>query len=155
MTIQRLDVLLFQFWIRSLFHVWFKLLLIDLHIDFSGGKASGQVLPSPEEVSTVFVIHTVKGFSKINKAEIDVFFFLEFSCCFDDPVGVGNLISDSSAFSESSLNIWKFTVHLLLKHGMGTFEHYFASMWDEFSCVVVGTIFDIVFLWIGMKTDIF
>ena len=62
------------------------------------------------------VIHTVKGFGIVNKAEIDV--FLELSCFFDDPVDVGNLISDSSAFSKSSLNIWKFTVHVFLKPGL-------------------------------------
>ena len=69
------------------------------------------------------VIHTVKGFGIVNKAEIDV--FLEFSCFFDDPVDVGNLISGSSAFSRSSLSIWKFMVHVLLKPGLGNFEHYF------------------------------
>ena len=69
------------------------------------------------------VIHTVKGFGIVNKAEIDV--FLEFSYFFDDPVDVGNLISGSSAFSKSSLSIWKFSVHLLLKPGLENFEHYF------------------------------
>ena len=72
------------------------------------------------------VIHTVKGFGIVNKAEIDV--FLEFACCFNDPMDVGNLISGSSAFSKSSLNIWKFTAHVLLKPGLENFEHYFASM---------------------------
>ena len=72
------------------------------------------------------VIHTVKGFGVVNKAEIDV--FLELSCFFDDSADVGNLISDSSAFSKSSLNIWKFTVHVLLKPGLENFEHYFTSM---------------------------
>ena len=72
------------------------------------------------------VIHTVKGFGIVNKAEIDV--FLELSCSFYDPVGVGNLISDSSAFSKSSLYIWKFSVPVLLKPSLENFEHYFASM---------------------------
>ena len=72
------------------------------------------------------VIHTVKGFSIVNKAEVDV--FLELSCFFDDPVDVGNLISGSSAFSKSSLNIWKSMAHVLLKPGLENFEHYFASM---------------------------
>ena len=72
------------------------------------------------------VIHTVKGFGIVNKAEIDV--FLELSGFFHDPVDVGNLISDSSAFSKTSLNIRKFTVHVLLKSGLETFEHYFTSM---------------------------
>ena len=68
------------------------------------------------------VIHTVKGFGIVNKAEIDV--FLEFSCFFDDPTDVGYLISGSSAFSKTSLNIWKFTVHVFLKPGLENFEHY-------------------------------
>ena len=73
-----------------------------------------------------FVIHRVKGFGLVNKTEVDV--FLEVSHLFDDPADVGNLISGSSAFSKSSLNIWKFTVHILLKPGLKNFEHYFASM---------------------------
>ena len=68
------------------------------------------------------VIHTVKGFGIVNKAEVDV--FLELSCFFDDPTDVGSLISGSFAFSKSSLNIWKFTVHVLLKPGLENFEHY-------------------------------
>ena len=72
------------------------------------------------------VVHTVKGFGIVNKAEIDV--FLELFCFFDDPADVGNLISGSSAFSKSSLNIWKFSLHVLLKLGLENFEHYFASM---------------------------
>ena len=71
------------------------------------------------------VIHTVKGFGIANKAEIDV--FLELSCFFYDPANVGNLISGSSAFSKTSLNIWKFTVHILLKPGLENFEHYFTA----------------------------
>ena len=72
------------------------------------------------------VIHTVKGFHIVNKAEVDV--FLELCCFFDDPTDVRNLISDSSAFSKTTLNIYKFTIHLLLKPGMENFEHYFASV---------------------------
>ena len=72
------------------------------------------------------VIHTVKGFGLVNKAEVDV--FLELSCFFDNPADVGNLISGSSAFSKSSLNIWEFWVHVLLKPGLENFEHYSASM---------------------------
>ena len=72
------------------------------------------------------VIHTVKGFGIVNKAEIDV--FLELSCFFHDPADVGNLISGSSAFSKISLNIWKFMVHVLLKPGLENFEHYFTSV---------------------------
>ena len=72
------------------------------------------------------VIHTVKNFGVVNKGEIDV--FLELSCFSDDPVDVGNLISGSSAFAKSSLNIWKVTVHILLKPGLENFEHYFTSV---------------------------
>ena len=72
------------------------------------------------------MIHTVKGFGIVNTAEIDV--FLELSSFFDDPADVGNLISGSSAFSKTSLNIWKFPVHVLLKPGLENFKHYFASM---------------------------
>ena len=78
------------------------------------------------------VIHRVKGFGIINKAEVDV--FLELSCFFDDPTDVRNLISGSSTFSKSSLNIWKFMVHKLLKPGLENFEHYFASMCDVQLC---------------------
>ena len=79
-----------------------------------------------EDFPQLIVIHTVKGFGIVNKAEIDV--FLELSYFFDDPVDVGNLISGSSAISKTSLNIWKFTVHVLLKPGLENFEHYFTSM---------------------------
>ena len=72
------------------------------------------------------MVHIVKGFGIVNKAEIDV--FLEPSCFFDDPTDVGNLVSGSSAFSKFSLNIWKFTVHVLLKPGLENFDHYFASV---------------------------
>ena len=72
------------------------------------------------------VIHTVKGFGTVKKAIVDV--FLELSCFFDDPMDVGNLISGFSAFSKSSLNIWKFMVHVLLKPGLENFEYYFAGM---------------------------
>ena len=81
------------------------------------------------------VIHTVKGFVIVNKAETDVVLVL--SCFFDDPADIGNLISGSSAFSEASLNIWKFSVHVLLKLGLENFEHYFISVRDECNCVVV------------------
>ena len=74
----------------------------------------------------LIVIHTVKGFGIVNEAEIDV--YLELSCFFHDPVDVGNLISGSSAFSKTSLNIWKFMVHVSLKPGLENFEHYFTSM---------------------------
>ena len=106
----------------------------------------GQVIwYSHSEFSTVCCDpHTVKGFGIVNKAEIDV--FLELSCFFDDPVDIGNLTSGSSAFSITSLNIWKFTVHILLKPGLENFKHYFTSMWDECNCVVVWAFFGISFL---------
>ena len=91
------------------------------------------------------VIHTVKGFGIVNKSEVDV--FLELSRFFNDPVGVVSLISGSSAFSKSSFNIWKFTVHVLLKPGLENFEHQFASRWNERNCVVVWAFFGIAFLW--------
>ena len=93
---------------------------------------------------SLFLIHTVKGFGIVNKAEIDA--FLELSCFFDDPTDVGNLISGSSAFLKSSLNIWKFMVHVLLKPILENFENYFASVWDECNCVVVWAFFGIAFL---------
>ena len=83
------------------------------------------VFPSLSEFSTV-VIHTVKGFDIVNKADVGV--FLELSCFSDDPMDVGNLISGSSAFSKTSLNIWKFMVHVLLTPGLENFEHYFTSV---------------------------
>ena len=89
------------------------------------------------------VILTVKGFGIVNKAEVDI--FLELSCFFDDPTDVGNLIG-SSAFSKSSLNIWKFMVHVLLEPDLENFEHYFASVWDECNCEVVWAFFVITFL---------
>ena len=91
------------------------------------------------------VIHMVKGFSIVNEAKVHV--FLEFSWFFYDPVDVGNVISGSSEFSKSSLNIWEFSVHVLLKPSLGNFEHYFASMWNECNCGVVWTFFGIALLW--------
>ena len=91
------------------------------------------------------VIHIVKGFGMENKAEAHV--FLKIACFSDDLTDVGNLICGSSDFSKSSLNIWKFTVHVLLKPGVKNFEHYFASMWDKCNWEVVWTFFGIVFLW--------
>ena len=101
------------------------MLLLDLHTDFSEGRSDGLVFPSLEEFSRVCCdIH--KDLGVVNKAEVGV--FLELFCFFDDPADVGILISGSSAFSKSSLNIWKFIVHVLLKTGLENFEHYFASM---------------------------
>ena len=110
-------------------------MLPDPHTDVSIDRSGGLVFPSLEQFSTVVVIHTVKGFGIVNKAKVDV--SLELSCFSDDPTDVHNLISCSSAFSKSSLNIWKFMVHLLLKPVLENFERYFASVWDECNCVVV------------------
>ena len=126
MTIYSLDVLLFLFGTRLLFHVQFELLLPDLHADFSRGRLGGLVVLSVKNFPQFIVTHTVKGFGIVNKTEIDV--FLELSCFFHDPADVDNLISGFSAFSKTSLNIWKFTVHILLKPGLKNFEHYFTSM---------------------------
>ena len=109
-----------------LFHVLFSLLLPDLHIGFSRGRSGDLVFPSLSIFPQFIVIHTVKGFGIVNKADIDV--FLELSCFLNDPVDVDNLISGFSAFSKTSLNIWKFTVHVLLKPGLENFEHYFTSV---------------------------
>jgi len=94
------------------------------------------------------VIHTVKGFCIVNKA-VDV--FLELSYFFCDPIDVGNLISGSSAFSKSSLKVWKFLVHIVLKPGLENFEHYFTSMWDECNCAVIWTLFSTALLWVWSK----
>ena len=90
------------------------------------------------------VIHTVKGFSIVNKAEIDV---LEFCSFFYDPTDTGNLIFGSSAFPKSSLYIWKFLIHILLKPSLKDFKHYLASMWNECNCAIVWTFFGIALLW--------
>ena len=119
MTIYSLDVLLFLFGSSLLFHAQFELLLPGLHTGFSRGRSSGLLFPSLSEFSTVDCdLH--------NKAEIDV--FLELFWFFNDPADVGSLIPGSSAFSKTSLNIWKFTVHVLLKPGLENFEHYFTSV---------------------------
>ena len=105
-----------------------NLLLLDLHIDLSGGRSGGLIFPSQffQNFSQFIVIHTGNGFGIVNKAEIDV--FLKLSCFYNDPADVGNLISGSSAFSKTSLNIWKFKVHILLKPGLENFEQYFTSV---------------------------
>ena len=100
-------------------------MLPDLHTDFSRGTLGGLVFPSLSEFSTVYCDPHSQSLGIVNKAEVDV--FLELSSFFDDPVDVGNLISGSSAFSKTSLNIRKFTVHVLLKPSLENFEHYFAS----------------------------
>ena len=110
-------------------------------------QEAGQVVWYPHLLKNFphfVVIHTVKGFGLVNKAKVDV--FLQFPCFFYDPTDVGDLISGSSAFSKSSLNIWKFLVHILLKPDLENFEHYFASVWDECNCTVVWTFFGFALL---------
>ena len=118
--------------------------LTCIHVSQEAGKVvwHSHILKNfPQFVMT----HTVKGFSVVNKAEVDI--FLEFSCLFYDPTNVCNLISGSLAFSKSSLNIWKFSVHILLKPSLEDFNHDIASMWDECNCVLVWTFFCIDLLW--------
>ena len=101
-------------------------MLPDLHTGFSRGRSGGLVFPSVSEFPTVYCDPHSQRLGIVNKAEMDV--LLELSYFFDDPADVGNLISGSSAFSKISLNIWKFTVHVLLKPGLENFEHYFTGV---------------------------
>ena len=117
--------------------------LTCIQISQETGRWSG--IPISKNFPQFVVIHTVKGFGVVNKSEVSV--FLELSYFFNDPTDVGNLISGSSAFSKTSLTIWKFTVHVLLKPGLEDFEHYFASMWNECNCAVVCAFFGIALLW--------
>ena len=119
--------------------------LICIQISQEAGKVSG--IPIYWRIFQFFVICTVKCFGVINKAEVGNFFFLEFSCFSYDPTDVGTLISDSSVFSKFTLNIWKFSFHILLKPDLENFEHYFDSVWDECNCAVVWTFFGIASLW--------
>ena len=102
------------------------MLLLDLHTDFSGGRSGSLVFPSLSESSTVCCDPHNNLFGVVNKTEVDV--FLVFFCFYNDPADAGNLISGSSAFSKSNLNIWEFLVHALLKPGLENLEHYFASV---------------------------
>ena len=117
--------------------------LTYIQVRFLKRKVRWSGIPISFRIFQFVVIHTVKGFGVVNDTEVDA--FLKLSCFFYDPVDVGNLISGSSAFSKSSLNIWNFMVHILLKPGLENFEHYFASVWDECNCVVVWTFFGIAF----------
>ena len=148
MTIYSLDVLLSQFRISLLFHVLSSncCFLTCIQISQEAGKVvwySHLFQDLPQFV----VIHTIKGFGVVNSRSrcfsgtLLLFFFPK------DSPDVGNLISGSSAFSKYSLNIWNFTVHILLKPGFENSKHYFASMWEECYCVVVWTFFGISFLW--------
>ena len=125
MTRYSLDELLFQFRTSLLFYAPFCYFLTCIQISQEAGQVvwySHLLKNFPQFV----VIYIVKGFGIVNKAKVDV--FLELSCFFNDPMDIGNLIFGSSAFPKSSLNIWKFTVHVLLRPGLENFKHYFASM---------------------------
>ena len=136
MTIYSLDVLLFLFRISLLFMSSSNCCFLTcIQISQQEGKVIWYYHLF-KNFPQFIVIHTVK--------EVDI--FLEISCFFDDPMNVGNLISGSYAF-KSSLNIWKFTVHILLKPGLENFEHYFAAVWYEWNCAVVWAFFGIAFLW--------
>ena len=143
MTIYSLDRLLSWFGTSLSFHFQFCCSLICIEIFQEAGKVVCYFhlfINFPLFV----VIHTVKGFSIVNEAEVNV--FLEFSCSSDDPVDVGNLISGSSAFSKFSLYIWNLSIHILLKHSLKDFEHYLSSKWNECNCAVVWTFFGTVLL---------
>ena len=144
MTVYSLDVLLPQIWTSPFFHVQFCCFLTCTQTSQKAGRVvwySHLFKNFPQFV----VIHTVIGFSVVNEAEVDI--FLEFPCLFYDPMDAGNLISGSSAFSKSSLCIWKFLVHVLMKTSLKNFEHYLVSMWNEHNCTIVWTFFGIVLLW--------
>ena len=145
MTIYSLDVLFFPIWNQSIVPClvltvasWPAYRFLRRQVRWSGISISLRIFQ-------FVVIYTVKSFSTVNEAEVDV--SLEFSCFFYDPVDVGNLISGSSDFSKSNLNIEKLSVHILLKPSLENFEHYFASMWNESNCVAVWTFFGIFLHW--------
>ena len=119
--------------------------LLDLHTGFSGGRSGGLIFPSLEEFSTVCCdpYNQKLEHSQWSRNRC----LSKFSCFFYDTTDVGDLISGSFAFSKSSLNIWKFLVHVLLKPSLENIEHYFASVWNECNCAVVWTFFGIAFLW--------
>ena len=153
MIIYSLDILLSQFGTSQLFHVWFELLLLDL-IQVCQ-EASKLVWYSHllKNFPQFAVIYTGKVFGTVNKAEVNV--FLELSCFLYDPTGVDNLISGSSAFSKSSLNIWKFTVHVLLKPGLENLS--ITLLVCEMRAIVQSFEHSLAlpFFGIGMKTDFF
>ena len=144
MTIYSLDIFLSQFG-TSLFSFLVLTVASWPAYIFLRKQVRWSSIPISWRIFQFVVIYTVKSSGIVNKAEVDV--FLEFSCFFYDPMDIGNLISGSSTFFKSSLNIWKFTVHVLLKLGLENFEYYFASGWDGCNCAVIWTFFGIAFLW--------
>ena len=145
MTIYSLDVLLSQFG-TSLFSMSSSNVASWPAYRFLRRQAKWSGIPISFRIFQFVVVHTVKDFGIINKAEVDVFCNSLSFLMIQWMSAIWCLVS-SSAFSKSSLNIWKFTVHVLLKPGLENFEHYFASMWDECNCVVVWAFFGIAFLW--------
>ena len=147
MTIYSLDVLFYQFWTSPLFHVPYLVLTVAYWpaYRFLRRQIRRSGTPNSKNFPQFVVIHTVKCFSVVNEAEVDV--FLAFSYFFYDPVDVGNLISGSSAFFWIS----KFTVHVLLNPGLENFEHYFASVWYECNCAVVWVVTVTEFILGGSK----
>ena len=145
MTVYSLDLFLSQFGTSLLFMFSSNCCFLAwIQISQESGKVvwySHLLKSFPQFV----VVHTVKGFGIVNKAEVGA--FLELSYSFDDPADVGNLISGSSAFSKTSLNIRKFAFHVLLKPGLENIVHDFTSVWDECNCEVVWAFFGIAFLW--------
>ena len=142
MTIHSLNVLLFLFGTSLVSHVQ---LLPNLHTDFSRGRSGGLVFPTPSEFFTVCCNPQSQGFwhnqwSRNRCFSGILWVFLWSNKCFQFDLG-------SSAFSKTSLNIWKFTVHVLLKPGLENFEHYFTSVWNECNCAVVWAFFGIAFPW--------
>ena len=152
MTIYSLVILLSQFGTSLLFHVQFCCFLTCIQISQEAGKVVwySHLLKNFPQFA---VIHTVKGFSIVNEAEVDD--FLKLSCFFYDPTDVGNLISGSSTFPKSSLYIWKFSVHVLLKPTLKDFEKNFAN--TEMSTIVLYFEHSLALLFFGieMKTDLF
>ena len=129
MTIYNFEVLLFPIWNQSIDPCLVLYVASWPAYRFLRRQVSWSGIPISFRIFQFIVIHTAKGFGIVNKAEVYV--FLEFSCFFCDLTDVSNLIFGYSAFSKSSLNIWKFLVHVLLKPSFENFEHYFASIWDE------------------------
>jgi len=148
LTIYSLDVLLYYFEpdmvLTAASHPAYRFL--RRQIRWSG-------IPISWKVVQFVLISTVKGFSIVNETEVNV--FLEFSCFLSDTMDISNLISGSSAFPKSSLNIWKFSVDILLKPSLKDFENYIAGTWNECNCMVTWTISGITFFGIGMKTGLF
>ena len=145
MTVYSPDVFLSQFWTSPLFPSGSNCCFLTcIQVSQEAGKVvcySHLFKNFPQFV----VIHTVKDFSIVSEEELDI--FLEFSCFFCDLTDVGSLISGSSAFSKSSLYIWKFSVHIVLKPSLKDFEHNLAGMWKECNYIVIWTFFGIAFLW--------